>query len=173
MDTHRVHSDPSNFGGDGREVVLACAVYEKNDTFSPYVALNDIPAFEAARPGALAPLADRQDNDLDPEVSVQLEQAKERAHLPFEEEKGKNKGKGKFPVRPSCSSLENRRQRTEELEAKTMFTVVKDICAYDRERAMSPSSSSQKTKTHAARTRTRLHISSQPKKVATCFILND
>ena len=54
-----------------------------------------------------------------------------------------------------------------------MFTVEQGHWAYDRERAMSPSSSSQKTQIHAARTRTRLHLSSQPNKVATCFVLND
>ena len=36
-DTHRTHSDPCNFGSDGRDEVLGCAVYEKDDTFSPDV----------------------------------------------------------------------------------------------------------------------------------------
>ena len=98
-----------------------------------------------------------------------------RAYLPFGEEKDKSKGKGKFPVRPSCSPLENRRQRTEEVKAKTECDVFgrKGHWAYDRDSAMSPSSSFQKTQTHAARKTTRLHLSSQPKKVATCFVPND
>ena len=131
----RAHSDPSNLGGDSREDVPGCAVYEKNDTFSPCVAQDDVSTFEATRPDALAP---------------------------FWRQKGKSKGKGKFLVRPSCLSLENR-----------------NVCgrkgrwAYDREHTMSPSCLSPKPSTRAARTRTRLHLSSQPEKVATCFVLND
>ena len=87
----------------------------KHDTFSPYVALNDVSTFEAARLDAHAPVADRQDNDLDGELAYSWSKPKNEPHLPFGEEKGKSKGKGKFPVRPSCSPLENRRQRTEEL----------------------------------------------------------
>ena len=86
-DTYQAHSDSSNFGGDGREEVLGCAVYEKIDTFSPYVALGEVSTFEATRPDALGPPADRQDNDFDSEVSVQLERAKERVYLPFGEER--------------------------------------------------------------------------------------
>ena len=52
-----------------------------------------------------------------------------------------------------------------------MLTVEKDKWAYDRERAMSPSSLSSKT--HAARKMTRLHLSNQPEAVATCFVFND
>ena len=174
-DTYRAHSEPSNFGGDGREEVPGCAVYEKNVAFSPCVAQDDVSTFKATRLDAPAPPADRQDNDPDPEVSVQLEQAKEQAYLPFGEEKGKSKGNGKFPVRPSCSPLENRRQRTEELKVKTECDVYgrKGHWTYDRERAMSPSSLPPKAQTHAARARTRPHLSSQPEKVATCFVLND
>ena len=107
-DTYRAHGDPFNFGGDGREEVQGCAVYEESDAFSPCVAQDDVSTFLATRLDAPAPPADRQDNDPDPEVSVHLEQAKERAYLFFGEEKGKSKGNGKFPVRPSCSPLENR-----------------------------------------------------------------
>ena len=39
--------------------------------------------------------ADRQDNDLDPEASAKLEQAKEQAYLPLREKKGQGKAKGK------------------------------------------------------------------------------
>ena len=74
---------------------------------------------EAAGLGTIGPLADRQDNNFDPGVCVQLEQAKEQAYLPLREEKGKGKVKDKFPVRPSCSPLENRRQWMKELRAKT------------------------------------------------------
>ena len=123
------------------EKKLHCAVNEENDTFSPYVALDDISTFEVVRMDTLAPLADRQDNDLDPQVSVQLEQAKERAVFCFGKEKGKSKDKSKILLRPTCSPLENRRQRLKELRAKTECDVHgrKGHWAYDRDRAMSPS----------------------------------
>ena len=67
---------------------------------------------------------------------------KEQAYFPFGKEKGKNEGKGKFPFCPSCSPLENRRQRTEELKAKIESDVYgrEGYWVYDRERAMSPPS---------------------------------
>ena len=39
--------------------------------------------------------------------------------------------------------------------------------------AMAPASLSSKTQTHTARMTTQLHLSSQTKKVTTCFVLND
>ena len=81
-----------------------------------------------------------------------------------------SKGKGKFPVRPSCSSLENCRQRMTELQAKTERD---SNGRKGREQAMSPSSLSLKTDAHAARMTRRLHVSSRPEKVTTCFVLND
>ena len=41
-DIYQAHSDSLNFGGDGRDEVLGCAVHEKIDTSSPYVALGDV-----------------------------------------------------------------------------------------------------------------------------------
>ena len=58
-DTHRAQSDPSLFGSDGREEVLGCIVYEKSDTFSLCVALNDVYTFEAAKLHAFALLTDK------------------------------------------------------------------------------------------------------------------
>ena len=69
------------------EEVVDCTVDEKNDTFSPYVVPGDVSTFKAAGLGAIASLANRQDNDFDPEVGAQLVQAKEQAYLPFGKEK--------------------------------------------------------------------------------------
>ena len=92
-----------------------------------------------------------------------------------EKGKGKAKGKGNFPVRLSCLPLDNRRQRPKKLKAKTDCDVYgrKGHGEYDREHAMSPSSLSSNTQAHAARMTTRLHLSSQPEKVTTFFVLND
>ena len=65
-DTYQAHSDPSNFGGDGREEVLGYAVYEKATRFLHMLLLTTSLFFETARLDAFAPLADRQENDLDP-----------------------------------------------------------------------------------------------------------
>ena len=66
--------------------------------------------------------ADRQDNDLDPEASAKLEQAKEQAYLPLREKKGEGRaeGKGKFLVRSTCLRLEKKRK------LNAMLTVKKD-----------------------------------------------
>ena len=127
-DTYREHSDPSNLGGDSREKVQGRTADEANETFYPHVVPGDVSIFKAAGLGTIAPLANWQDNDLPPEVSAQLGQAKERAFIPFGKQKGKSKCKGKFLVGLSCWPLENRRQRMEELKAKkpnAMFTVEK------------------------------------------------
>ena len=61
----------------------------KNDTFSSYVALDDVSVSGAAELDAIAALlADAWDNDLDPKVSAQLVQAKVQAYLSFRKEKG-------------------------------------------------------------------------------------
>ena len=114
-DTHRTHSDPSDLWRRlQRSSRLRCLRERRH--VSSICCSERRPHF---RSGQARSLADMQDNDLDPEVGLQLEQAKTRAYLPFEEEKGKIKGKSKFLVRPSCSPLKNRRKRTEELKAKT------------------------------------------------------
>ena len=149
----------------------------KTDTFSPSDALDDVSIFKATGLDTIASFADRQDNDLDPEVRAQHEQAKEQAYFPIREEKGKGKakGKGKFLVRSSCLTLENRRQRLKIIVSENRmrcFSANKGHWAYDRERAMSSSSLSSNTQTHAARMTTRLHLSSRPEKVTTCFVLD-
>ena len=54
-----------------REVMtLDCDDDEENDTFSPYVALDDVTVFETAELDAIALLPDTWDVDLDPEVSA-------------------------------------------------------------------------------------------------------
>ena len=47
----------------------------KNDTFSSYVALDDVAVFEEAQLDGIAHLADTWDDNLHPEVSAQLVQA--------------------------------------------------------------------------------------------------
>ena len=56
---------------------------EENDTFSSYVALDDVTVFEAAEFDANALLADTWDNDLDSEASAQLVRASAQAYLAF------------------------------------------------------------------------------------------
>ena len=120
-DAFQAHNDPPDPGSDVGEEALDCDDDEENDKFSPFVALDDVSVLEAAELVAIALLTDTWDNDLDPEVSAQLVQTNVQAYLSFEKEKGKGKGegKGKFPVRPSCLPLEDRRQRLRELKAKT------------------------------------------------------
>ena len=136
---------------------------EENDTFSSDVAL------EVAELGAVALLADTWNNDFDPVVSAQLIQANVQACLSFGKEKGKGKGKskGRYLVRPSRLSLEDRRG---ELKAKTECRARgrKGHWAQDRECAMFPSRSSSQNQTRKARMTTQQHLSSQAKKVTTC-----
>ena len=79
--------------------------------------------FEAAELDVILLLADTWDDDLDPDVSAQLVQASAQAYFSFGKEKGKGEGKGKdkgrYHVRPSHLSLEDRRRRLKELKAKT------------------------------------------------------
>ena len=78
---------------------------EENDTFSSYVALDDVTILEAAELDEISLLADTRDNELDPDVSAQLVQANVQAYLSFGQDKGEGKGKGKskgrYPVRMS------------------------------------------------------------------------
>ena len=117
---HQAHNDPADSGSDVGEGAPGCDDDEENDTFSSYVALDDVTVLEAAELDAIALLADTWDNDLDPEVSAQLVQASVQAYLSFgkEKEEGKGKSKGRYPVRPSHLSLEDRRRRLRELKEK-------------------------------------------------------
>ena len=64
-------------------------------------------------------LLDAWDNDLDPEVRARMVQADVQAYLSLGKKgKGKGKGKGKILVRPSCLSLEDRRQQMRKRTAK-------------------------------------------------------
>ena len=152
---YQAHNDPVDPGSDDGEV-LDYDDDEENDTFSSYVALDDVTVFEAAELDAIDLLADTWDNDLDPEVSAQLIQANVQAYLSFGKEKGKGKGKGKskgrHPVRPSHLSLEDCRRRLRELKAKTECRACgrKGHLAHDRESAMTPSSSSSQNQARAA-----------------------
>ena len=70
-DAFQAHNDPADPGSDVGEEALDCDDNKENDTFSSYVALDDVSVFEAAELDAIALLADTWDNDLDPEVSAQ------------------------------------------------------------------------------------------------------
>ena len=82
-DAHRAHNDRADPGSDIGEGAPDYDEGEENDTFSPHVALDDVTIFEAAELDAIALLVDMWDNDLDPEVSAQLEHAKEQVYLPL------------------------------------------------------------------------------------------
>ena len=118
-DAYQAHNGPADAGSDVGEGAQDCDDDEENDTCSSCVALDDVSIFEAAELDAIALLADTWDNDLDHEVSAQFVQANVQAYLKKEKGKGKGKGKDKFPVRPSCLPLEDRRQGLRELKAKT------------------------------------------------------
>ena len=97
--------------------------------FTSYVTLDDVSLLEAVEFDAIAHLAHTWDNDLDPEVSVQLVQANVQAYFSFGKEKGKGKGKDKFPVRSSRLPINVGRQQLRELRENTAFVlaVEKDI----------------------------------------------
>ena len=180
-DAYQVHNDPVDPGSDDGEEALDDDDddEEENDTFTSYVALDDVIVVEAAELDAIALLADTWDNGLDPEVSAQLVQASAQAYLSFGKEKVKGKGKGKskgrYPIRPSHLSLEGRRRRLRELKAKTECRACgrKGHWAHDRDCAMSPSSSSSQNQIRTARVTTPQHLSNQANQVGMSFVLND
>ena len=130
---------------------------------------------------AIALLADTMNDDIDPEVGAQLVEASAQAYLSFGKDKGKGKGKahgkgkGRYPVRPSHLSLEDRRRRLKELEAKTECRACgrKGHWANDRECAMSSSSSSTQNQTRTARVATRQQHTNQASQAGVCFVLNE
>ena len=128
--------------------------------FISYVTLDDVSVHEAAEFDAVALLADTWDNDLDPEVSVQLLHANVQAYFSFGKENGKGKGKGKFPVRSSRLPLNDGRQQLRELAVEKDFE-------HRITNAHFPSVYFRNHQTRAARLMTQLHFSSQPRKVTT------
>ena len=171
---YQAHNDPVDPGSDDGDEALDGDDDDENDTFSSYVALDDVTVFEVAELDAIALLAHTWDSDLDPEVSAQLVQ-------PFEKEKGtgngkgKGESKGKYHVRPAHLSLDDRGRRLKEREATTECRACgrKGHCANDRECALSSSSSSTQNQTRTARMVTRQHLSNQANQVGVCFVLND
>ena len=123
---YQAHSDPVDRGSDDGEEAPDFDGDEENDTFSSYVALEDVTVFEAPELDAIALLADAWNDDLDPEVSAQVVQASAQGYLSYGKEKGKgqgkskDKGKGRYPVRPSHLSLEDRRRRLKELKSENL-----------------------------------------------------
>ena len=101
----------------------------KKDTFSSYVALDDVNVFKAAESDAIALLAHTWNDDLDTEVSAQLVQASALAYLSFGRTKEKVKAKQKVRARadilfrPSHLSLEDRQRRLKNV----MLVVDRDI----------------------------------------------
>ena len=96
----------------------------------------------------------------------------------WEKEKGKGKGKskgrcrGRYPVRPSHLSLEDRRRR---LKAKAECRVCgrKGHWANDRQCAMSFSSSSARNQTRTARLATRQQFTDRANQTEVCFVLHE
>ena len=65
-DAYQAHNDPVDpISGDGEEA-LYCDDDEENDTFSSYVALDDVTVFEAAELDAIALLSETWNDNLDP-----------------------------------------------------------------------------------------------------------
>ena len=124
----QAHDDPVGPRSDDGEEAVDFDDDEDNDTFSPYVALDDVTVFEAAELHAIALLADTWDDDLDLEVSALLVQS-ECTSFTFLSERTKGKvkatqkakGKGRYPVRPSRLSLEDRR-RLKRIEGKNRMS---------------------------------------------------
>ena len=82
-DACQAHNDPVDPGSDdGEDAADDDDDDWKNDTFSCYVALDDVLVFEAAELDAIALLADTWDNNLGPEVSKCTNGASERTSLP-------------------------------------------------------------------------------------------
>ena len=81
-DAFKAHNDPVDPGSDDGAEALNDDD-EEHDTFSLYVALDDVTVFEVAELDAIALLADTWDNDLGPEVSAQLVKANAQAYLSF------------------------------------------------------------------------------------------
>ena len=67
---------------------------EENDTFSSYVALDDVTIYDAAELDEIALFADTWNDDLDPEASAHLVQASAQAYLSFGKDKRKRKRQG-------------------------------------------------------------------------------
>ena len=83
------HNDPVDPGSDDREEAPDYDDDMENDTFSSYLALDDVTVYEAAELDAIALLAHTWNDDLDHEVSAQLVQASAQAYLSFVKDKGK------------------------------------------------------------------------------------
>ena len=154
-DACQAHNDPIDPGSDdGEEILNDDDDDEGNATVSSYLALDDVTVLEAAELGAVALLADTWDNDKG---------------------KSKGKGRGKYPVRPSHLSLEDRRRRLREVRAQIECRACgrKGHRAHDRECAMSLSSSSTQSQTRTARMTTQQHLSNKTKKIGMYFVLSD
>ena len=82
-DANQAHNDPVDPRSDDGEEALDDDDDEENDTFSSYVALDDVTVVEAAELDAIALLADSWNSDIDPEVSAQLVQANVQTYLSF------------------------------------------------------------------------------------------
>ena len=88
---YQAHNDPVDPGSDDGHEALDDDDGEENNTFSPYVALDDVTVYGAAELDVIALLADTRDNDLDPEVSAQLVQASAKAYLASRKKKERQK----------------------------------------------------------------------------------
>ena len=95
-DAYRAQNDSVNPGSEVIEEAFDCEDAQKYDMFSPYLTLDDVSfLFETAELDAIALLTGTWDDDVDPEVSLQLVQASVRAYLSF----------GRKKVRPKVRAI--------------------------------------------------------------------
>ena len=100
---YQADKDPVDPGSDDREEALDYDDDEENDTFSSYVALDDITVFEAAELDVIALLSDTWNDGLDPEVSAK------RVHkLTLHSERTEEKVKAQQEVRARADFLFDR-----------------------------------------------------------------
>ena len=95
---YQAHNDPVDPGSDDGAEALDNEDDEENDTFSSYVALDDV---------TVSRQLNWMRNDLDPEVSAQLVQASAQAYLSFRK-RTKEKVKAKQKVRAKADILFDR-----------------------------------------------------------------
>ena len=92
---YQAHNDPVDPGSDDGEEAPDYDDDEENDTFSSYVALDDVTVSRQLNWTRLLFLPTRGTMILDPEVSAQLVQASAQAYFSFGKEKGKGKRQSK------------------------------------------------------------------------------
>ena len=80
---NEAHNDPVDPGSDDGEEAPDYDDDEEHDTLSSYIAVDDVTIYEAAELDAIALLADTWNDDLDPEVQVNIWYKRVFKSLPF------------------------------------------------------------------------------------------